>query len=866
MKYRLLFATIVAAALFASCSKEELQLQPQTPATTTLLDAGSVYNGTIIVKMKEGEGPLTKSATSSLPDLGIYNIKRMLPHNEKYAARHKKAGLDRWYTVSFNPEVPVARVHNEFSRMVEVEKVDYLPVMQTAQATAPFNDPYLGNQWHYYKEGSNIGINLKKAWEITTGREDVIVAILDEGIDYKHDDLKDAMWKNEAEAKGRTGYDDDGNGYVDDIYGYNFAAIGENLIGVISPGEHGTHVAGTVAAVNNNGKFGAGIAGGNGTTKGARVMSCQLNAENAEGVAYGLAFVYAADNGAVIAQNSWGFLNITETPSLIKEGIDYFNRYAGMDASGLRQTGPMAGGVTFFSAGNQNITSHFPAMDDNVIAVAATGPDGTKASYSNYGEWVDIAAPGGDGGGEGSVFSTFPNNEFAGIQGTSMACPHVSGVAALIVSKYGGPGFTSEQLKTRLLKSADEEKLYSVNQNYRKDKDLGAGMLDAYAALLPASIPDPVSAVEATVKSNFITVEWEATATEEFPTAGYKIFWHTGDLSDFNPSGQNSDGVNSLYVQGNAEAGTAMTHTFAVPYFDKDIYVRIQAMNSLGDGSALSDQIKVHTPANNAPAFDPAGDITVSLRSFDKKEYEFIVSDPDGHKVGYCTFEGGSDAATSSQVGNKVTVNIDAAKAAPGTYKAVLNAKDEYDLTATLTITYTILPNTPPAVAKNIDNLVIGKGGAITLNLNEYFTDADGEKLKYTIESSDAAVTDFGIVDNSLSLSGRTFGETIITVTATDAQKESVKSSFTVLVRDNKVPADIYPNPVHDKLYVRAGVEGTYQLSIVGANGGTVYSNDSVSAGPFNPYTIDATEWASGSYTVVLKSNGSEYKTNIVKL
>lgn len=866
MKYRLLFATIVAAALFASCSKEELQLQPQTPANTTLLDAGSVYNGTIIVKMKEGEGPLTKSATSTLPDFGIYSIKPLFPHNEKYAARHRKAGLDRWHVVSFNPEVPVARVHNEFSRMGEVEKVDYMPVIQSAQATAPFNDPYLGYQWHYYKEGSNIGINLKKAWEITTGSDNVIVAVIDGGIDYRHDDLKDAMWKNEAEAKGRTGYDDDGNGYVDDIYGYNFS-VAENgdMTGTISTDDHGTHVAGTVAAINNNGKFGAGVAGGNGTTKGVRLISCQTLDGN-KGSYAGLAFVYAADNGAVITQNSWSLLQVTETPLSIIEAIDYFNRYAGMDASGEKQVGPMAGGITIFAAGNDNTTFGYPAMENNLIAVSATGPNGTKASYSNYGEWVDIAAPGGDGGVEGGVFSTFPNNQFESIQGTSMACPHASGVAALIVSKYGGPGFTNEQLKARLLKSADEEKLYSVNQNYRKDKDLGAGMLDAYAALLPASIPDPVSAVEATAKSNFITVEWDATATEGFPTAGYRIFWHTGDLSDFNPSDQNPAGVNSLYVQGNAEAGTAMTHTFAVPYFDKDIYVRIQAMNSLGDGSALSDQIKVHTPANNAPAFDPAGDITVSLRSFDKKEYEFIVSDPDGHKVGYCTFEGGSDAATSSQVGNKVTVNLDAAKAAPGTYKAVLNAKDEYDLTATLTITYTILPNTPPAVAKNIDNLVIGKGGAITLNLNEYFTDADGEKLKYTIESSDAAVTDFGIVDNSLSLSGRTFGETIITVTATDAQKESVKSSFTVLVRDNKVPADIYPNPVHDKLYVRAGVEGTYQLSIVGANGGTVYSNDSVSAGPFNPYTIDATEWASGSYTVVLKSNGSEYKTNIVKL
>lgn len=865
MKYRLLFASIVAAALFASCSKEEFHLQPQTPVTTTVMGAGSVYNGTIIVKMNEGEGALTKSISNSLPDLGIYNIEPLFPYNEKFAERHKKAGLDRWHVVSFNPEVPVAKAHSEFSKMGSVEKVDYMPVIQSAQTTAAFNDPYLSQQWHYYKEGSNIGINLKKAWEITTGSENVIVAVLDGGVDYRHDDLKDAMWKNEAEAKGRTGYDDDGNGYTDDIYGYNFTVAGDGMTGIISADDHGTHVAGTVAAVNNNGKFGAGVAGGNGTSKGVRIMSCQTIEGNKSSY-ISVAFTYAADNGAVITQNSWSLLNVTETPSHLIEAIDYFNRYAGMDASGKNQTGPMAGGVSIFAAGNENTTFGYPAIEDNVIAVSATGPNGTKASYSNYGEWVDIAAPGGDGGGEGSIFSTFPNNQFAGIQGTSMACPHVSGVAALIVSKYGGPGFTNEQLKSRLLISADEEKLYSVNQNYRADKDLGAGMLDAYAALLPASTPDAVSTVEATAKSNFITLKWDATATEGFPTAGYKIFWHTGDLSNFNPSDKNADSINSIFVQGNVEAGTEMTYTFKVPAFDQDIYIRMQAMNTLGDGSALSAQAKVHTPANNAPVFAPAGDITVSLRSFDKKEYEFTVSDPDGHKVGYCTFEGGSDAASFSQVSDKVTVNLDAAKATPGTYKAVLCAKDEYNLTAELTITYTILPNTPPAVAKNIGNMVIGKGESVTIDLNEYFTDADGEKLKYTVESTESAVADFGIVDNSLGLSGRTFGEAVITVTASDAQKEAVKTSFSILVRDKKVPADIYPNPVREKLYVRAGVDGTYQLSIIGANGGAVYSNNSVTAGPFSPYGIDATGWGAGSYTVVLKNGNNEYKTNIVKL
>ena len=162
--------------------------------------------------------------------------------------------------------------------------------------------------------------------------------------------------------------------------------------------------------------------------------------------------------------------------------------------------------------------------------------------------------------------------------------------------------------------------------------------------------------------------------------------------------------------------------------------------------------------------------------------------------------------------------------------------------------------------------MVLGKGESITVDLTEYFKDEDGEKLKYEIVSTESVVTDYGIVDNTLTLSGRTFGKTDITVKASDAQKENASTTFTVLVRDKSVPADIYPTQVKKSLYVRAGVDGTYQLSVIGANGGTVYSNSSVASGPFKEYEIDASNWGTGIYTVVFKDSKSEYKTNIVKL
>ena len=359
----------------------------------------------------------------------------------------------------------------------------------------------------------------------------------------------------------------------------------------------------------------------------------------------------------------------------------------------------------------------------------------------------------------------------------------------------------------------------------------------------------------------------EATATEEFPTAGYRIYWHNKDLSEFDHAGLDANSINSIYVQGNeAEEGTELSHTFAVSLFDEDIYMRIQAVNYFGEASALSAQVKVHTQKNTAPAFDPSGDMDISLKSFEKKEFELHISDPDGHKIESFEFDGGSEAATYSKNGNKINVSINAAKAVPGTYKAVISATDEYGATGSLVINYTILPNTPPSVIRDFDNMVLGKGESITVDLTEYFKDEDGEKLKYEIVSTESVVTDFGIVDNTLTLSGRTFGKTDITVTASDAQKENASTTFTVLVRDKSVPADIYPTQVKKSLYVRAGVDGTYQLSVIGANGGTVYSNSSVASGPFKEYEIDASNWGTGIYTVVFKDSKSEYKTNIVKL
>ncbi|MBO7249631.1 MAG: S8 family serine peptidase [Bacteroidales bacterium] len=510
MTRTLKFAVLAfVVALISGCSAKDSALTPDIPATANIPNVGEVKTGSIIVKMKE-EIAQTKSVADALYELDIYSIEKLFPTDPRFEERHKKAGLHLWYHISFNPQTSLTKAFQDLSTMEGVEKIEYMPVIVPTQAlTNPFNDPYFDYQWHYHntapKDGYVAGadINLLKAWNLETGDESVIVAVTDAGVDYKHEDLAGAMWVNELELNGTQGIDDDENGSIDDSHGYNFAvaADGSTMQGAIKPEDHGTHVAGTVAAVNNNGKFGAGIAGGNGVKKGVRLMSCQTISGDSPSYIQ-RAFVYAADNGAVISQNSWSLLGASSTPSYLIEAMEYFRDYAGKDEYG-NQVGPMSGGVIIFAAGNESNTISHPSMYEGVIAVASTGPSGKKASYSNYGNWVDISAPGGENGAQpyGDVYSTIPDNQFGQMSGTSMACPHVSGVAALMVSKFGGPGYTNDMLWNKLLESADSAKLYSDELNSKFEGRLGRGALDAFAALYEddAAVPDVVKSIKTTV-------------------------------------------------------------------------------------------------------------------------------------------------------------------------------------------------------------------------------------------------------------------------------------------------------------------------------------------------------------------------------
>ncbi len=362
-------------------------------------------------------------------------MKRVFPYSAKNEARHSKHGLDLWYEITFDSSVATSSAVSAYKATDVVEIAEpvlkkilidgkVVPLDEKVNSTSedmPFDDPYLDQQWHYHNDGSleysvaGADINAFEAWKTQAGQSNVIVSVVDGGIDIDHVDLKDNLWVNEAELNGVEGVDDDGNGYIDDIHGYNFA----DASSTISAHEHGTHVAGTVAAVNNNGIGVCGVAGGTGNNDGARLMSSQVFTSAGGSGGFAQAIVYGADNGAVISQNSWGYTEAGIYEQMVLDAIDYFIAEAG-DYEGS----PMKGGIVIFAAGNDYVdTDMYPGYYDKTFCVAALGPTNQIANYSNYGSWVDISAPGGDMnyGTSYGVLSTIPDNKYGFMQGTSMA-------------------------------------------------------------------------------------------------------------------------------------------------------------------------------------------------------------------------------------------------------------------------------------------------------------------------------------------------------------------------------------------------------------------------------------------------------------
>jgi len=296
------------------------------------------------------------------------------------------------------------------------------------------NDPQFSSMYGLNNSGQTGGtidadIDAPEAWNINTGTKRTIVAVIDTGVDYNHQDLAANMWRNTGEISG-DGVDNDGNGYVDDIYGYDFA---NNDADPMDDNGHGTHVSGTIGAVGNNG---IGTTGVNWNT---RIMALKFLAADGSGSTAGAisALNYAVRMGANLSNNSWGGGG---SSSLLSQAI-----------SNAKNAGHIFVAAAGNSGLNNDATANYPSNYDfdNVVAVAATDNKDVLASFSNYGATtVDIAAPGV------GILSTLPGNTYGTLSGTSMATPHVSGAISLIWDQ--NPTFTYQQVIAKLYSSVDK--------------------------------------------------------------------------------------------------------------------------------------------------------------------------------------------------------------------------------------------------------------------------------------------------------------------------------------------------------------------------------------------------------------------------
>lgn len=876
-KFKYMAGILGTVAVLAGCRKEQ-NTSVLVPVRTEQTESSSALPGIIRIQVSEdiaealtaaadAEGNVGEKAISLLDidGISVKSVKTTFHIGGDFLQRQKAAGLHRWFDVEYEESLPVTKAAAGFGAMDGICHVE--PVYKPEKLSVTMNDPDYSVQWHYHNVGQGSGLKgidmkLQEAWDKygVFGNSNVIVAILDSGVDFNHPDLAGNIWTNEAEANGTAGVDDDGNGYKDDVHGYNFVAGSAE----IHPEDHGTHVAGTVAAVNNNGVGVCGVAGGRYPEKGVRLMCLQIMDATLPDKGANLARVlqYAVENGAVIAQNSWGYKkDVSTMPESDRIAIDYFIENAGIDKNG-KQVGPMKGGLVVFAAGNDSQSYAWPAQYDRVLSVASIGPDGRAAYYTNYGPWVDVCAPGGnmqliDGG----VYSTLPNGKYGYLQGTSMACPHVSGLAALVLSASGGPGYTCDDLFKTIVNSSDES-IYKYNSSM--DGMLGKGMINALNALSSISTvpPEKISHLEISAKSNTLTFTADLPKDPDADYAYcYKVYYSTSPFTEISHSSVSSH----TFVASMQETTEDGYYKFTLKglKFNTAYYCAVTAADFAGNESPMTDVSVVTTGGNTAPVISVDNEAPVELESFSSAERVYTGSDPDGHAAAFSWSCDEPSAVTFTLMQDDVLmVEISGVKSTPGEHKYVITLTDEYDLPTVLEVPYVVKVNHAPESVKEIGTFAVaGVGGVSELDVNDWFMDEDNEDLFAVVSVADRKIVSTSVSGGKVRFTGLRAGRTAVTLSAADAKGESASQTFTLVVCDASAGVEVYPNPASDYINVRPMSQGMDAEIVIYNMAGNESARVFAEAGLNAPLKMDVKSLAPGRYVVKVSAGGKVYGT-----
>lgn len=848
--------TFLALSLMLSCV-EEKPFVAESPES----DAGAAdYTcSRSVVRFTDEMAAMIEESSSSedfLAEFGVASMERLFPDGGEFEQRRREAGLHKWYVVNFDEPLTLTKAAAVLPGAETVEPV--VPVVRTAM----YDDPDFAKQWGLEnvvsESGYRFDINVAPVWaNYTKGTSNVKVAIIDAGVDVAHEDL--------AYNCAETHYN-----AIRDVAGPD----------VIEPDEHGTHVAGIVAATGNNGIGVAGVAGGDHAAqqKGATIISCQIfnpdGSSSADGLAAARAMTWAADNGAVISQNSWGYhadLNadgkISEDEKQValvnvvkdyhKDAIDYFIRNAGCDKDGNQlPDSPMKGGVVIFAAGNDALENGAPANYEPVIAVGSIASDGSRSTFSNFGSWVDIAAPGTD------IYSTIPDNKYKSLEGTSMACPFVSGVAALVVSHCGKLGFTNEMLKERLVKSANTGLIPS---------SLGiGGLVDAMGAITYGEdkTPSKVTGLSGNVKSNFVNLEWTAPADEDGkPAYGYLVLYSKDQDKLAAATAENHSEVGYNVCVSYEAAGQTVKHTIRMPEFDSDYYFKVIAYSYGMNYAEASEVITLSTLCNNAPVVENRYEGSGSISPYQTLVIPVAVEEVDGHacEVSLIDAPENVEFKTPATEGGDYKIVIAGSVVKSGTYTVKVKVVDEYGLSTEIPITFTVFENRAPVKTKEMDDIRFSEKGEVSFDLAGYVSDADGEQLKYSITVSDSKVAHAVTRGNMLYVSGINYGHAVIEITASDIRGEKVVLRFHVMMQDETKPVNIYPAQVTRTLNVVTLSEEDASVWISDGSGQILFSTKG-RMDIMSPLQVDMGSYAPGVYSVTVAVDGKKHRQNVVKL